>query len=348
MRKIHPYKIAIFTLLALAVGGAAVFAVNNKLSIFEKQTLKLRETIVNQKRTPKPVIIRDFPDKGVVVRHLGDLAQTAEAEYFIQSPAELREAANLYSMMIENTADKPIIALSIAYGFPKPGEKAPRFGMLRSSSVQATIVNGRPSVILAPGQKVAYCLALNGQENTNFKEPFRYVQAEQPLRPQMDQEQLQKRNEAVITQIAAFDNLLASAESFIIEVEGVIFADGSFVGTNRRNLFGISNAVFEGAREFAETMLNKSKQGATHAALIAATQSFKGQKLEDLLRPFGGDMMRAEEAPAFHKQMIKGVIAIRFANLNETDGMNYLRHGVENWKALTQASGKADDKEGGR
>ncbi len=60
-------------------------------------------------RAAKPLIIRDFPKDGIILRHMADERYRQEAEYMFQSPPELRAATNQYSFVIENTSDKAIM-----------------------------------------------------------------------------------------------------------------------------------------------------------------------------------------------------------------------------------------------
>jgi len=74
----------------------------------EKSPL-FRGTVMTTARAAKPLIIRDFPKDGIILRHMADERYRQEAEYMFQSPPELRAATNQYSFVIENTSDKAIM-----------------------------------------------------------------------------------------------------------------------------------------------------------------------------------------------------------------------------------------------
>jgi hypothetical protein len=173
-------------------------------------------------REAKPLTVQDFPADGVVLRHMGDARYRQEAEYMFQAPPELRGATNQYSFVIENTSGKAIIALSIAYGFPKSGQSNPEVSTMRTNSIQARLMGAANNSLLLPGNKVGYCLAL-GQENLDFKNGLRYIQPEHPMRRGETEDFRQKRNQAIRAQFAKLDNLLSQSERWIVEVEGAIF-----------------------------------------------------------------------------------------------------------------------------
>jgi hypothetical protein len=161
------------------------------------------------KRVAKNLLLRDVP--GVALRHMGDPANRHEAEYIFQSPDELRETTNLYSFVIENTSGKAILALSLAYSFPKDATDE-RSGMLRNEAIQARLINPVSSPLMQPGMKVGYCLALGGQANFDFKNGIRQIQPDHPLHPQMTDEQLKQMNKSTLSRFAGFDRLLNEAD----------------------------------------------------------------------------------------------------------------------------------------
>lgn len=335
MQTNKPVRITSFALLALFVIAAGVFAVSRRPAREREKLASIRETVMNNtNRGDKPVTIRDYPNNGVVIRHMADPANVAEAEYIFQAPPELRAATNQYSFVIENTSAPPIILLSLTYAFPKAGGGEPQFSAIRSNAVQARIQGATGNVLLRTGEKVGICLALGGQENLNFKSGLHYIQPNQPIHPMMNAEQLKQHNQAVISQFGALDRLLSGSTGMVIEIEGVAFDDSTFVGTNRRHSFEQANAMLEGAREFTKELTDRAAKGASHANLVAYVQPYARQKFEDLLKPFGGDIVKAGDAPAFQKQLMKQFVAMRFQMLREEGAMNYIRYGAENWRPL--------------
>ena len=286
---------------------------------------------MNAKREAKPLIVRDMP--GIALRHMGDERNRQEAEYMFQSPSALRDATNLYSFVIENTSGKAIVALSIAYTFPKSGQSASEFGTIRTDTIQTRLMGAISSALMQSGSKVGYCLAL-GQENFDFKNGIRYIQSERPAHPQMTAEQQRKANEAVLSRFTNYDRLLQEADHWEVEIEGAVFEDGTFVGTNRRNYFEQSNAKIAGARSLADELLTMANKGAVHADLVARAQTYARTDWKELLKPFGGSLHAASQDESYLFHFAKNEVAHRFVGLAEGNGMNYLRYGQQHWNPL--------------
>ena len=277
--------------------------------------------------TAKPLILRDAP--GIALRYMGDERNRREAEYIFQTPPELRATVERYSFVIENTSSKGIIALSFGYSFPRAGKVSPEMGTLRTSAIQSHLLGPGGNALMSPGSKVGYCMAL-GQENFDFQNGIRRIQPNAPTHPRMTAEQQQQRNEAVLSRFEGFDRLMKEADHWEVEIEGAIFVDGTFVGTNRRNFFEQSNATFMGARELVDDLLGKAAKGGTHADLVAHAKTFVVD-WQEMLKSFGGRFDAALKDTAYLTQFSKMTVAGRFINLSEADGMKYLRHGQRNW-----------------
>jgi len=277
----------------------------------------------------KTLVLKDAP--GVALRHMGDPANRQEAEYLFQAPDNLRETTNRYSFVIENISDKAILALSLAYSFPKDAADK-RSGMLRTDAIHARLINPASDPLMRPGTKAGICLALT-QQSFDFKNGIRYVQPETPPHPQMTEAQLKQMNQATLLRFAGFDRLLNEADHWEVEIEGVIFDDGTFAGTSRRQHFEQNNAKIAGARSLADDLLGMAGKGAAHADLVAKAKAY-AVSFEELLKPFGGSIADAERDESFNFQFAKTSVARRFMHLPEADGINYLRQGQQHWVKL--------------
>lgn len=317
--------ISIF-LLALLVCSIVGFAISRRSA----EQLSFRGIVMATNRESKPLILQGA--NGIALRHMGDERNRREAEFIFQTPPELRQATNQYSFVIENTSSKKIIALSLAYSFPKPDENTPEIGTLRTDALQGRLMGKSDSFLMLPNSKAGYCLAL-GMENFDFKNGTRVIQPERPTQLQMTMEQRTKMNEAILTRFAGFDRLLKEAVRFEVEIEGAIFDDGTFVGTNRRNCFEQNNAKLAGARSLADELLGLKDKGATHADLLAQAKTHIVD-WKELLKPFGGLLSEAAQNESYLYQFSKSTVAHRFAGLAEADSINYLRFGQQHWKPL--------------
>lgn len=281
-------------------------------------------------RETKPLRLCDAP--GIALRHMGDERNRREAEYIFQAPPELREATNQYSFVIENISGKAIIALSVAYSFPKPGETSPQAGTIRTDAIQARLLGSFGHFLMPPDSKAGYCLAL-GSENFDFKNGIRVIQPERPTHPNMTPDSRRKMNEAILSRFDSFDRLLREASQFEVEIEGAIFDDGTFVGTNRKNYFEKNNASLAGARSMADALLEMENKGVTHAGLVAEAKTHIVD-WKELLKPFGGMLNEATKNESYLFQFAKTTVAHRFASLAEADGLKYLQYGQQHWRPL--------------
>lgn len=322
-------SVALLGVLAATIVG---FAVSRRSA--EKWTAS-RSNVMTVNQGPIPLTVQDFPAHGIIMRHMADARYRQEAEYIFQTPAELREVTNRYSFVIENTSNKAIIALSIASVCFKPGQPDPQVGTIRSNSIQARLMGATNSSLLLPGGKVGFCLAL-GQENLDFKNGIRYIQPERPMHQGETIEFRQKRNQAIRSRFVNLENLLRQSEKWVVEVEGAIFEDGTFVGTNRRFFFEQMNSKVEGARSLAIELAGRAEKGEPFTSLVVFAQKYAESSLDEMLKPFGGSLPDATRDEAFNAQFAKNLVANRFIHLPEQNALNFVRHGAKHWIKLTR------------
>jgi hypothetical protein len=287
----------------------------------------MKEVLITTTRGTKPLQLRDAP--GIALRHMGDERNRQEAEYVFQVSPELRQVTNQYSFVIENTSGKAIIALSVAYSFPKPGEADAEVATIRTDALHAHLMGASSTLLMSPGSKAGYCLAL-GSENFDFKNGLRVIQPERSTQPNVTPERRRQMNEAILSRFAGFDRLLSAADRYEVEIEGAIFDDGTFVGTNRRNYFEQCSARLAGARQMVDELLQSLDKSAKHSDLVIQAKAHIVD-WKELLKPFGGQLNEAMQNENFLFQFAKSTVAHRFASLPEANGMKYLQYGRQNW-----------------
>lgn len=326
MRKLQS-KFTVILLLMFVASAAAAFAIARRPGQGPTP-----EKIMLTMQDAKPLTLTGAPR--IALRHMADERNRREAQYVFQTSPELRPTVERYSFVIENTSDKGIIALSFGYSFPQAGEVNPEMGTLRTSRVQAYLQTPASSVLMPPGMKVGYCMGL-GAANFDFKNGIRHIPptATAPLDPRMPPERQEQAYRALLSRFEGFDRLMGKAHHWEVEIEGAVFEDGTFVGTNRRQYFEQMNASFVGARELADDLLARAAKGVAHADLVAHAKTFV-MDFEEMLKPFNRQLDVAMKDTAYLAQFSKMTVANHFVRMSQTDGMKYLQHGQQNWKAL--------------
>jgi hypothetical protein len=262
----------------------------------------------NQQFNGMQLIVKDLPQHGVVIHDSSNPAFKNELSAFYLIPPDLLNHALRYSIIVQNNTMQHIIALTVIWRF-YPSQGAP-IERTYSHSFSNQMFNNPAESLIKPNGRYGMCLL---SPSAGFSS-----QKTQEI----------KNNDQLKNQLNQLNGLIARSVKWSVDIDGVLFSNGVYVGADSAKYFDFYNAKFKGARDLIDELMRKLNNNEPYADVFAHAQSYASITDADLQSPFPDFRQRMTNPVYIYNsvktQMARQVIKRR-TNFGEQATIDYIR-----------------------
>jgi hypothetical protein len=262
----------------------------------------------NQQFNGMQLIVKDLPQHGVVIHDSSNPAFKNELSAFYLIPPDLLNDALRYSIIVQNDTMQHIIALTVIWRF-YPSQGAP-IERTYSHSFSNQMFNNPAESLIKPNGKYGMCLLLPSAGFSSQKT------------------QEIKKNNQLTNQLNQLNSLIARSAKWSVDIDGVLFSNGIYVGADSAKYFDFYNTKYKGARDLIEELMQKLNDNKPHADVFAHAQAYASITDAELEAPFS-DFRQRMNNPVYvynsvKTQMARQIIKRR-TNFGEQATIDFIR-----------------------
>jgi hypothetical protein len=185
------------------------------------------------------LIVNDLPEHGVLIHHSSNPEFQNELTAFYSIPPEILNDVMRFSIVVHNNTPHYIKSLTLIWKF-YPSQGAPITNS-STSSYGNTFSNNPAQGLIKPNGKYARSLLMSGT----------VVAYAGPEPPKLEI----KNDERYKRQLDNLNGKLARSVKWSVDIDGVLFSNGIFVGPDTLKTFDSLNARFKGEKDLIEELM---------------------------------------------------------------------------------------------
>jgi hypothetical protein len=261
--------------------------------------------------------VSDLPQYGVVIHDSSNPAFKNELSALYSIPPDLLNDVMRYSIVVQNNTPQPINALSVIWKFyPSQGEPILKI----FTYFHANQFFSDPTLnMIPPNGRLVHCLLLHSYGFAPTKSREREIKNDEQLQHQLNH----------------LNALIARSEKWSVDLDGVLFSNGIYVGPDSAKYFDQLNARFKGARDAIDELMQKLNNNEPYANAFAHAQSYASRyaDLEAQAQAQLSDMPQRMRDPAYiydeTKMQMGHQVMKRRENFGEQAAIDFIRRSSE-------------------
>ncbi|MCI0663427.1 MAG: hypothetical protein L0220_20365 [Acidobacteria bacterium] len=213
------------------------------------------------------LIVNDLSQYGIELIDSSNAAFNKELSVSFSIPSDLLNEVTRYSVIVKNRTPQNVISLTVVWRFyPSKGEPITKTYVARHSN--SPVFYDPTKGLIKPNGRYAMCLLLPSAGIS--------VENAQGLKQEI------KNDDKLQNQLAHLNGLIARSVKWSVDVDGVLFSNGIYVGPDSSKTFDRLNARIKGARDLIEELMQKLNNNQSNAEVLAHAKPLAEIKDADL------------------------------------------------------------------
>src|SRR5215510_826506 len=249
------------------------------------------------------LVANDLAQNGVEIHTSSNSAFTQELYTSFSVPSNILDEVNRYSIVVKNNTPQSIVSLTVVWRFyPSKGEAITRTVRMKHSD-SPTFRDATVGLIKPQGHFPVSLLLSAGGHLSNDVESRKEI----------------KNDKEFQSKLAGLNALLSRSVKWSVDIDGVLFSNGVFVGPDTAKNFDNLGAQVNGDRDLIAEAMQKINIKTPTSEVFANIKVVAAIKDKDIMDQYP-DPRKRMTSPEFHYDMAKSAMARRIIGVLNTSG----------------------------